>query len=190
MTRAINKKIAISSSVSILLSLFLSSTSIAQAPPRTPSGDSPGAQVSRFKEESELEKKKLERKEPKAPQIDIEEEAKKSAIEGGSSFILNDIKVTGSTLFEPDHFRKAYEPYLGKKVTYQDVDDIAAKIKSEYKKLGYLTTNVYLPEQDVVAGSIEMRILEGTVGEVKVEGNKWFSEKLIKKYFHAKKMRF
>ncbi len=183
MIRTIDKKIIVSSYALILLSLFLSSTSIAQTPP----GDSPGAQASRFKEESELERKRVEQKKPKSPQIDIEEEAKKPAMEGEPSFILNDVKVTGSTLFEPDHFRKAYEPYLGKKVTYRDIDDIAAKIKSEYKKPGYLTTNVYLPEQDVANGKIEIRILEGTVGEVKIEGNKWFSSKLIQKYFHAKK---
>ncbi|MCX5666950.1 MAG: hypothetical protein NTY34_01370 [Candidatus Omnitrophica bacterium] len=181
-------RIMVSVSIFIVVSIFLSSTSIAQAPPpRAPSGDSPGAQASRFKEESELEKSRLERKKPKAPQIDIEEEAKKSAIEGGPSFILNDVKVTGSTIFSPDHLRGAYEPYLGKKVTYRDIDDIVTKVRSEYKRLGYLTTNVYLPEQDAADGKIEIRILEGIVGEVKVEGNKWFSSKLIQKYLHAKK---
>ncbi|MCX5665846.1 MAG: hypothetical protein NT036_02190 [Candidatus Omnitrophica bacterium] len=187
MTSIIKNKIIISSSILILLSVFFSSPSIAQAPPRAPSGDSSGAQANRFQRESDLERKRLEQKKPKSPQIDIEEEAKKPVVEAGPSFTLNNVKVTGSTIFGPDYFRPDYQPYLGKKITYRDVDDIVTKIKSEYKKLGYLTTNVYLPEQDVVGGSIEIRILEGTVGEVKVEGNKWFSGKLIQKYFHAKK---
>jgi hemolysin activation/secretion protein len=188
MIKTINIKVAVSSFVLILFSLFLSSIAIAQAPPpRAPSGDNTGAQATRFKDASELEKKRLDYKKPKAPQVEIEEEAKKPPVEGGPSFVLKEVKVTGSTLFEAGHFRKDYESYLDKKVTYQDLNDIAAKIKYEYKKLGYLTTNVYIPEQEVAAGSIEMRILEGTVGEVKIEGNKWFSDKLIRKYFHAKK---
>ncbi len=79
-----NMKIPISSSVLILLCLFLSSTSIAQTPPSTPPGDDTGVQASRFQTETELEKKALEKKEPKAPEIEIEKEAKNPSVEGPS----------------------------------------------------------------------------------------------------------
>jgi hemolysin activation/secretion protein len=171
----------------ILLFLFLSSTLMAQAPPRVPTGDDAGAQATRFKQQSELEKKSFEKKRPKAPEIEIEEEAKKKPVEGGPTFTLNSVNVTGATIFKNEEFKPIYEPYLNKSVSWQDMETITEKIKAEYKKRGYLTTNVYIPEQDVVAGNIEIRILEGTVGEIKIEGNKWFSDKLIKKFFHAKK---
>jgi hemolysin activation/secretion protein len=46
-----------------------------------------------------------------------------------------------------------------------------------------------VPEQDIAAGNVEIRILEGYLGSLKVEGNRWFSsDRVIKKYIHIKKM--
>jgi hemolysin activation/secretion protein len=178
----------VSVSVFVLLFLFLSSTLMAQTPPpRVPTGEDSGAQATRFRDQSESEKRAFEKKRPKAPEIEIQEEAKKRPIEAGPTFLLTSIEVKGSTVFESGYFRSIYEPYVNKNVSWQDIETITENIRAEYKKRGYLTTNVYIPEQNVVGGKIEIRILEGTVGEIKIEGNKWFSEKLIKKYFHAKK---
>lgn len=187
MIKIIKNPIITSLSIFLLVSFFLSSNSIAQPPPRVPSGDDTGAQASRFQMETELEKKTFEKKKPKAPEIEIEKEEKKPPVEEGISFVLKSVKITGSTLFKEGFFAPIYEQYLGNKVSWQEIETITDKIEAEYKKKGYLTTNAYTPEQDVMEGSIEIRILEGTVGEVKVEGNKWFSDKLIKKYFHTKK---
>ena len=170
-----------------LLSFFMPSDSRAQAPPPIPSGSNPEAQVNRFQDESELQKKRLERKKPKPPEIEMKKEAEKPAVEAGPSFVLKSVKVTGSTLFKAEDFRPAYEPYIGKQVTLQDIEVIADKVKAEYKKRGYLTTNVYVPEQDIAGGEVEIRVLEGTVGEINIEGNKWFSKNLIRSYFHTKK---
>ena len=167
-----------------LFLLLLSPRAIAQ---NIPPGDEPGTQARRFQTESELQRKALERKGPKAPEIELEEEKKEPSMEGAPSFLLKGVKVTGSTLFSEDDFKPIYSSYLDKSVTWQDVQTIVNGIKSEYKKRGYLTTTVYVPEQDVVGGNIEIRILEGTVGEVTVEGNKWFTKKLIKDYIHSKK---
>ena len=165
--------------------LFLPSILLAQAPP-TPPGNDAGPQASRFQRESEMERRAVERKKPKAPEIEMEK-AKKPPVPAGPAFTLIEVTVTGATLFTEKDFKPIYEPYLNKKVSYQDLDDITEKIKALYKTKGYLTTNVYLPEQDVVGGKVQISILEGTVGEVSVEGNKWFSTKLIEKYFHTKK---
>lgn len=169
----------------LALSFFIVSDSAAQPPP-TPSGNDPGSQASRFQRESDMERRAVERKKPKAPEIDIQKEEAKP-VPSGPSFTLTGVKVTGSTLFKEEDFRPAYEKYLNSKVSWEDVNTIVESIKAMYKKGGYLTTNVYLPEQDVVGGKIEISVLEGKVGEVKIEGNKWFSNKLINKYFHAKK---
>ena len=166
--------------------VYLPSISVAQPPPNIPSGQQPGAQGARFKEDAEREKRALERKKPKPAQIEMEKE-KKPPVEAGPSFVLKGVKVTGSTMFSDKDFEPIYKPYIDQKVTFQDVQNIADSIEQLYKKKGYLTTSAYLPEQDVAGGKIEVRVLEGKMGEVKVEGNKWFSTALIKKYFHSKK---
>lgn len=187
MIRIINRPIPVFLLIFLFFSFFAASTAVAQPPPNIPTGDQAGAQAKRFQTESEMEKRALEKKKPKKPEIQIEEEKAKPVEGAGPSFVLKDVKVTGATIFKAEDFRPLYEQFLDKTVSWQDITDITEKIKSQYKKKGYLTTNVYIPEQDVVEGKVQINILEGTVGEVKVEGNRWFSERLIKKFFHAKK---
>lgn len=160
---------------------------IVTAQPPPPTSERPGSQAARFENEEIARKGALERKKPKAPQIDIEPEKAPEPEAAGPAFVLKGVKVTGSTLFKDEDFRGAYSDYIDKETAWSDIEAIVEKVKDVYKKKGYLTTVVYIPEQDIAEGVIEIKILEGRVGEVTVEGNKWFSEKLIKKYFHSKK---
>ena len=150
-----------------------------------PPGQDPGVQAERYKYDVDKEKQRLEHKTPKALDIKIEKE-KGAPVEGGVSFELKEIKVTGFTIFKQQDFREIYESYLNRKVTFQDLDAISKKIESKYKGKGYFTTSVYIPEQAIKDGVIEIRVAEGKMGKIKIEGNKWFSTVFIEKFFHVK----
>jgi len=151
-----------------------------------PPGQEPGAEAERFRKESEQKKFDLEKKKVKAPEIQVEEEKTPAAPEG-QSFLLNDVKVTGSTIFKPEDFKGTYQEFLGRKVTFRELNFVIDKIKAKYKEKSYLTTSAFFPEQEVRNGAIEIRVIEGKMGELKVEGNKYFSTALIEKFFHLKK---
>lgn len=151
-----------------------------------PAGQEPGAQIERYKKDVEREKKRLEYKERKVPEIKVEEEKPKLQIHG-PSFVLKEVKITGSTIFKQEAFRGVFEQYLDKKVTFQDIEKIAGNIEAKYKEKGYFTTTVYIPEQEVKNGVIEVRVAEGKMGRLEVEGNKWFSAEFIERFFHVKK---
>ena len=152
----------------IILYSAISYTQIfaADAPP----GQDPGAQAERYKYDVDKEKQRLEHKIPKAADIKIERE-KAVPTEGGVSFELKEIKVTGSTIFKQQDFRQIYEPYLSKKVTFSDLNVISKKIESKYKEKGYFTTSVYIPEQDIKDGVIEIRVAEGRMGKIALSAN-------------------
>ena len=173
------------SAIFLLPVFFIFSSIIPSVRAQEPPGSEPGAQTERFQTEAEKEKARLEKKELKKPQIEIEEEKEKPA--AGPAFVLKEVNVTGSSVFKPEDFRSAYEHYIDKEVTFEDLQAIVEKIKEKYKKKGYLTTVVYIPEQDIVDGKVEIRISEGKAGDTKVEGNKWFSTNLLEKSIHIKK---
>lgn len=152
----------------------------------TPPGDEPGAQAERFKKETEKRKIELETKKIKAPEIEIKEEEEKPA-EEGISFILKNIQTTGATIFATEDFKPIYQSYLGQQVTFKDLREITTKIKTKYKEKGHLTTSAFIPEQEIKDGVVIIKIIEGKVGVVLIEGNKWFSSGLLRKYFHSKK---
>ena len=151
-----------------------------------PPAEDVGAQAERFKIGVEQKKEELEPKELKAPEIEIKPVEEKAVTEG-ISFTLKEVVITGTTVFKPEDFRPIYEPSLGKKVTFKDLELIVEKIKAKYTQKGYLTTIVYLPEQDIAEGKIEIKVVEGKMGKLSIEGNKYFSSSLIEKYFHLKK---
>jgi hemolysin activation/secretion protein len=128
----------------------------------------------------------LQPKKEKAPEIEIEEKEKKPVAEG-PEFILKEVNITGSTVFEPEDFLGDYEEFIDKKVRFKDLEAVVERIKLRYKEKGYLTTTTYIPEQEVKDGKVEIRVAEGKMGDLNIEGAWWFPPRLIKKYFHTKK---
>lgn len=154
----------------------------AALPPISP-GQDLDAQAERFRQEYSIEKRAREQAISKAL-TEVENE-QKAATPPGPSFVLNAVNITGTTIFNTQNLSPIWQPYLGKKVNFRDLNDIVKLISRVYEDLGYLTTKVYLPPQDIKNGQVEIRVLEGKMGSLKVKGNKWFSTASIEKYFHT-----
>ena len=180
------KKLAYAGTLVVLFS-FVSSGLLfaANPPPNIPPGQDAGSQAKRFREEAEAVQKRAARKREKAPKVEVEEQKEQPLPTTEVSFVLTDIKITGATFFKPEDLRPTYQDYLKKKVTFKDLQAIAETIKAKYHAKGYLTTTVFFPEQEIENGAVEIAVLEGKVGEVTVEGNRWFSADFVRKYIHA-----
>ena len=165
-----------------LVCLFLNDT-FAALPPLVPSGQDLNAQAERFQQEYSIEKRAREQKIAKA--LIEYEEKEKAGPSAGASFVLQAVHVTGMTIFDPQKLNFIWKPYLGKKVNFDDINNIVKLVKQVYKDLGYLTTTAYLPPQDVKDGVIEIHVVEGKRGNLSVDGNKWFGTSSIEKYFHT-----
>ena len=174
----------------VLFSLILIAAAI---PPcaraqEIPQGQDVGAQSKRLKEEMKQRQKELREQKTKAPEIQMEEEREvQKPAAAAAKFTLKDIKIVGATVFAPEGLRPLYESDLNAEITFQDLERIAEKIKAFYKKEGYLTTTAYVGEQEIKDGVVEIRVVEGKMGDLKIEGNKEFKSPLIENYFHTKK---
>lgn len=164
--------------------LLLGSFCFAQTPPP---GQDVAAQAERYRRESEARRESLEEKPVKAPQIEVEEKKEEEVPSGGPTILLKSVTITGMTLFDPEDFASVYQPYMNTSVTFKDLEAIAQNIKARYKEEGYLTTTAYIPEQEIKEGKVEIRVVEGKMGKLKVEGNKRVSAKKLSGYFHTKK---
>ncbi|MBF0523213.1 MAG: ShlB/FhaC/HecB family hemolysin secretion/activation protein [Candidatus Omnitrophica bacterium] len=149
-----------------------------------PVGQSSGAEAQRFKDQTERLRKMLEAG-VKPPYVYVPPKEEKPA-GPNVPFILKEVTVTGSTIFKSQELALVYQPYLNKEVAIKDLNDIAKKIEEMYAKKGCLTTNAFIPPQDIKDGKTEIKVVEGKVGQLKIEGNKYFSTELIQKYFHSK----
>ncbi|NGX46338.1 MAG: Heme/hemopexin transporter protein HuxB [Chlamydiae bacterium] len=62
------------------------------------------------------------------------------------------------------------------------LDEIKKEIILYYRSAGRPVVTVYVPEQDVTEGVIKLVVVEACLGEVRVCGNRWFSDKMYGKF--------
>jgi len=65
--------------------------------------------------------------------------------------------------------------------------EVADLLTQAYWNKGYITSFAYVPAQKIIDGVVEIRIVEGKVGKIKVRGNKYYKTKFIEKHFAAVK---
>jgi hemolysin activation/secretion protein len=92
--------------------------------------------------------------------------------------VVSDFKVTGNTLLSPQALDAALAPYKGQR-TAQELNQAAAAVQELYAKAGYGAVVAFLPEQSPAGGVIEIRVVEGRLSDIAVEGSTHFSERNI-----------
>ncbi|MDD3012778.1 MAG: ShlB/FhaC/HecB family hemolysin secretion/activation protein [Candidatus Gastranaerophilales bacterium] len=104
-----------------------------------------------------------------------------SAIYNLPKFKLNNIVFKGNTVIKTSELEVQARDIVGKEITLNDLKDIAKKITALYQSKGYLTSIAYVPPQDNNTGIAEIVIMEGKVGTISIEGNKWARTSYIRK---------
>lgn len=74
--------------------------------------------------------------------------------------------------------RKILEQYLGKPLSMASLDRLIKHIYTYYSAMDLPFVNITLPEQDITNGVVQLLVVEGGLGKLRVEGAKWFSEDL------------
>src|SRR5690349_270312 len=87
----------------------------------------------------------------------------------GPSFVLRDVRFVGATVFGEAELQRIAADRIGKPVTLGDLEAIAQQVTDRYRAAGYLVAQALVPAQDVTAGKVEISVLEGRIGRVRLE---------------------
>lgn len=90
------------------------------------------------------------------------------------------IEIKDIKLLDNDEFRNIIKAYLGKPVTMRSISEMVRDTVVYYQSEDRPVVDVFAPEQEITKGVVQLMVVEARVGEVKVEGLKWFSEKQIR----------
>lgn len=90
-------------------------------------------------------------------------------------FDIWEYRVEGNSLLEVERIETGVYSYLGPQRVIADVHGAAANLERAYRDAGYPTIFVDVPEQDVVGGIVMLRVTEGRIGRVRIEGARYFS---------------
>lgn len=106
----------------------------------------------------------------RAPLIETQEPQAKE-IRGGVAFELNGIEIENGTVYGEAELEHLYKDKIGTKVTLGELNGIANSITSYYRNKGYILTRAVVPPQRADKGVVKIRIVEGFVNDVRIEGD-------------------
>ncbi len=101
--------------------------------------------------------------------------------------IIKKIILTGTYPQETCTLKSILDSYSGKNITYKTVRDIKKKLEKYYKKDGYLLVKVIIPKQEIKNGFLKFYVNVGKVGDIRIEGEKYYSEEFVKSHFKLQK---
>lgn len=136
------------------------------------------------------EMKKLEKEvteEKKAPEI--EDHTPRSALPAVSEerVLIQDIIITEATVIPLKELNAVVAPYKNKELAFADIQKAADLITNVYRQKGYITSRAYIPPQKIEDGLLEIRVLEGVMGDVEIKGNRYSKTSLLRKKISLKK---
>ena len=86
-------------------------------------------------------------------------------------FDIGRFDVEGNTLLPAERVQQLVAPFAGKKRVYGDVQKALEALEGEYRRLGYGTVQVFVPEQELAAGTVRLVVTESVVGKITLTGN-------------------
>ena len=101
-------------------------------------------------------------------------EAKQDSLE------VKEIEIEGNTVFENSELEKIFASIEGKIITVEHLLKVKDRIKQYYLDRGYIGSDAFLPRQKLTDGRITIRVIEGSLGAIEIEGLSTLSEKYIK----------
>ena len=87
----------------------------------------------------------------------------------GMRMEVKGFRLVGLSLIAEEDVQKALAPFLGENRNFQTLIDAAAKVKETLAQRGYFLANAIIPEQRIVGGMVEILVLEGKLGKVRIE---------------------
>lgn len=91
---------------------------------------------------------------------------------------LSAVQVEGSTVYTPEQLQTQTASYVGREISGADIYALAQALTTRYRNDGYFLSVVIVPPQSLTGGVLSLRVIEGHIASVRVEGDPRLREKL------------
>lgn len=119
------------------------------------------------------------------PSIEVRDIVLQDIPEGAENlcFQLDNLNIEGANTYSAGELQSEYNQYLGQEICLNDLYTIAGTLTNKYRNDGYILTQVIVPPQTIENNQASLRVIEGYLDQVNVEGDlPESSMKLIREY--------
>jgi hemolysin activation/secretion protein len=90
--------------------------------------------------------------------------------QGGPTFKLRQVTFDKSALLPPASLEAIAGRFVGKSVSISDLQRLVDEVNELYAKAGQITARASLPPQHITDGAVHIRLTEGKVGKLTIDG--------------------
>ncbi len=83
---------------------------------------------------------------------------------------IKQVTFTGNTVINNDDLQKIALSFLNRPLSARDLEELRSRIMAVYVDAGYINSGAVIPTQSVASGALQLKIIEGQLTEVKLEG--------------------
>lgn len=103
------------------------------------------------------------------------------AADAGERTFVKTVRVEGATLLSAKEIDGVIADYQGQDLSFRQMQKIADELTAVYRQKGYVTSRAYIPPQTIEKGILLIRVVEGKVGDVSIQGNKHFKTRTLER---------
>lgn len=93
--------------------------------------------------------------------------------------------IEGNTLLPPEELDVVLKHYQGRDLTLDQMKEAAADVTSIYQRKGYYLVRAIIPQQTFDSPQVKLLVVEGKIGQVKVEGAEYYDPDFIRRRFEV-----
>ena len=90
------------------------------------------------------------------------------------TFNIQSFVIKGASLLNKTEIAEATRSFTGNNKVYGDIQKAVEALEALYRQKGYSAVDVFVPEQDITQGNVDIKVQEARIGKVQVTGNKHF----------------
>ena len=90
--------------------------------------------------------------------------------------MVRTIRITGGTVFPAGELEKIAAPFENRELTNTDLEELRQRLTRHYISQGYINSGAVIPDQNIVDGVVEIRIVEGRLTRTDIEGTVHFDK--------------
>ncbi len=98
----------------------------------------------------------------------------------GAGIFVRGYRIAGSTVFSQEELERAVAPWAGRAIRSEDLVSVSNAVTQLYVDRGYVTSGAVVPDQEFEDGIVEVRIVEGSLGEIRIHGNEQFRDRYLR----------
>ncbi len=85
---------------------------------------------------------------------------------------VNEYRFKGNTVFPDPELAEVLAPYSGRVITAEELQEAREAVTRYYVDRGYVNSGAIIPDQPVAGGVITLRVIEGRIIRMEIEGNR------------------